>query len=81
VVQLYLRQRHGSASRPVRELKRFERVALPGQTSQGVQFTIAPEERRYWSTTARDWVVDPSTFDVWIGGDSAAHTTATFDVT
>jgi beta-glucosidase len=81
VVQLYLHQRHGSASRPVRELKGFQRVVLPAQTSRQVQFTIGPDQRRYWSTTTRDWVLDSSTFDVWVGGDSTAETTATFDVT
>ena len=80
VVQLYLHQRHGSASRPVRELKAFRRVTVPGQTSQQVQFSVGPEQRRYWSTTARDWVLDASTFDIWVGGSSAADLTATFEV-
>jgi beta-glucosidase len=81
VVQLYLHQRHGSASRPVRELKGFQRVVLPAQTSRRVQFTIGPDERRYWNTTARDWVLDRSVFDIWIGGDSTAEMTDTFHVT
>ena len=80
VVQLYLHQRHGSASRPMRELKGFQRVAVPGQTTRQVQFTIGPDQRRYWSTTARDWVHDDSTFDVYVGGDSTAELTATFQV-
>lgn len=81
VVQLYSHQRHGSASRPVRELKGFQRVVLPAQTSRRVQFTIGPDERRYWSTTARAWVLDRSVFDIWIGGDSTAEMTGTFQVT
>jgi beta-glucosidase len=81
VVQLYLHQRHGSASRPVRELKGFQRVVLPAQTSRQVQFAIGPDERRYWNTTARDWVLDRSVFDIWIGGDSTAELTDTFHVT
>jgi beta-glucosidase len=80
VVQLYLHQRYGSASRPVRELKGFQRIVLAGQTSRRVQFTIGPDQRRYWSTTARDWVLDDSSFDVWVGGDSTAELTATFTV-
>jgi beta-glucosidase len=80
VVQLYLHQRHGSASRPVRELKGFQRVVIPGHTSRAVRFTIGPDQRRYWSTTARDWVLDSSVFDVWVGGDSTAELSATFDV-
>jgi beta-glucosidase len=81
VVQLYLHQRYGSASRPVRELKGFERVDLPAGTAREVRFALTPEHRRYWNSTARDWVLDTSTFDVWVGGSSAAELTATFDVT
>ena len=61
VVQLYLHQRHGSASRPVRELKGFQRVTLPAGTSRTVEFTIGPDERRYWNAAARDFVLDSST--------------------
>jgi beta-glucosidase len=78
VVQLYLHQRHGTASRPVRELNGFQRVTLSPQASQQVQFKIGPEHRRYWSTTERDWVLDTSIFDIWVGGDSTAQLTATF---
>jgi beta-glucosidase len=81
VVQLYLHQRYGSASRPVRELKGFQRVTLPAHTSRQVQFTLGPDQRRYWSTTARDWVLDPSTFDIWVGGSSTAELTTSLDVT
>jgi beta-glucosidase len=81
VVQLYLRQRYGSASRPVRELKGFQRVTLPAHTSLRVQFTIGPDQRRYWSTTARNWVLDSSTFDIWVGGSSTPELTTTFETT
>ena len=80
VVQLYLHQRHGSAARPVRELKGFQRLVLPARGARRVEFTIGPDERRYWSTADRDWVLDSSAFDVWVGGDSTAEMTATFEV-
>lgn len=81
VVQLYLHQRHGTASRPSRELKGFQRVALAAGASETVTFTIGAEHRRYWNAAVRDWVLDASTFDVWVGGSSAAELTATFEVT
>jgi beta-glucosidase len=81
VAQLYLHQRHGSASRPVRELKGFERIVLPAKTERRVRFTIGPEQRRYWHAARRDWVLDASTFDVWIGADSTAGLTGSFTVT
>ena len=81
VVQLYIHQRHGSAARPVRELKGFQRVALgPGDT-QTVRFALGPDELRYWNAAARDWVIDAATFDVWVGGDSTAELATTFEVT
>jgi beta-glucosidase len=81
VVQLYLHQRSGTASRPVRELKGFRRVPLAAGASTRVEFEVGPDARRYWNAAARDWVLDESTFDVWVGGDSTAELGATFDVT
>src|SRR5215218_2067473 len=81
VVQLYLHQRHGTASRPVRELKGFQRVSLAAGESRTLSFPVGPDERRYWNAAARDWVTDASTFDVWVGGDSAAPLGTTIEVT
>ncbi len=80
VVQLYIHQRYGSASRPVRELKGFERISLAAGESRTVRFTLGPSELRYWNAAAHDWVLDASTFDVWIGGDSTAELSTTFEV-
>lgn len=78
VVQLYIHQRHGSASRPVRELKGFERVSLRPGEKKTVRFTLGPAALRYWSAATRGWVNEASTFDVWIGTDSRATLTTTF---
>jgi beta-glucosidase len=81
VVQLYIHQRTGSASRPVRELKGFRRVTLLAGESRTLEFRVGPAERRYWNAAVRDWVTDSSTFDVWVGGDSTAQLATRFDVT
>jgi beta-glucosidase len=81
VVQLYIHQRFGSASRPVRELKGFRRVTLAAGESCQLQFPVGPNERRYWNAAAHDWVIDCSTFDVWVGGDSTAQLSTRFEVT
>jgi beta-glucosidase len=47
VVQLYLHQRHGTASRPVRELKGFRRVTLQGGESRTVEFMLGRDELSY----------------------------------
>jgi len=80
VVQLYIHQRHGSASRPVRELKGFERITLAPGESRTVRFSLGPAELRHWNAAARDWVIDASAFDVWVGGDATAERSTTFSV-
>jgi beta-glucosidase len=80
VVQLYIHQRSGSASRPVRELKGFQRISLAAGESCTLQFPLGRAELSYWNAAARDWVVDASTFDVWVGGDSTAELATTFQV-
>lgn len=80
VVQLYIHQKHGSDSRPMRELKGFERVTLqPGET-RTVTFQLGPDELRYWSTFKGGWVQDAAGFDVWVGADSTAALHAEFEV-
>lgn len=80
VVQLYIHQRWGSDSRPMRELKGFERVTLqPGETKT-VRFSLGPDELRYWSTNAGAWVQDAAAFDIWVGSDSRATLHASFEV-
>lgn len=81
VAQLYVHQRYGSTSRPSRELKGFERLTLGAGETRTVVFNLGPEELRYWSTTARDWVQEPTVFDVWIGSDSTAVLHTSFEVT
>jgi beta-glucosidase len=81
VVQLYLHQRFGSASRPVRELKGFRRVTLAAGESRVVELSVGPNERWYWNAAVRDWATDSSIFDVWVGGDSTAQLSTRFEVT
>ncbi|HEX6046963.1 MAG TPA: beta-glucosidase BglX [Pyrinomonadaceae bacterium] len=80
VAQLYIHQRSGSASRPVRELKGFERIALAPGEKKTVRFTLGKAELTYWSSAVKGWVQEPATFDVWAGGDSSAGLATTFRV-
>jgi len=73
VVQLYIHQRAGSASRPVRQLKGFQRVNLGAGEKQTIHFMLGPEELRFWSPAKKEWVVEPEQFDVWVGEDSRAN--------
>ncbi len=80
VAQLYIHQRHGSASRPVRELKGFQRITLAAGESQTLTFPLGPDELRYWSAAPRDWVIETTAIDVFVGGDSAAELTTSFTI-
>jgi beta-glucosidase len=72
VAQLYIHQRAGSASRPVRQLKGFQRVNLEAGAKQTIHFTLGPDELQFWSPAVKQWVVEPEQFDVWVGEDSTA---------
>jgi beta-glucosidase len=80
VVQLYIHQKAGRDSRPLRELKGFKRITLqPGET-RVVSFNLGPDELGYWSTDAGSWVQDMADFDLWVGRDSLATLHADFSV-
>ena len=81
VVQLYIHQQSGSASRPVRQLKGFEKVSLAPSEKKTVHFTLGKDELTYWSPSLKDWVQEPAVFDVWVGEDSTASLHGNFEVT
>jgi beta-glucosidase len=80
VVQIYLHQKAGRDSRPMRELKGFERVTLKPGEKKTVTFRLGPDELRYWSSSAGAWVQDTEAFDVWVGSDSTARLQGGFKV-
>jgi len=81
VVQLYTHQRAGTASRPVRDLKAFERVSLQPGEVKTVTLAVTAKDLAFWSPIAKRWQAEPGTFDVWVGEDSNAslHTTVTLE--
>ena len=80
VAQLYIHQRFGTAARPVRELKGFQRVTLRPGESKNLRFRLGEAELRYWNAARRDWVVDTSEVDIAVGGDSTAAFSARLKV-
>ena len=75
VVQLYIRDLVGSITRPVRELKGFERIFLRAGESKTVSFKITPDLLRFYDYNLHH-VAEPGDFDLFIGGSSQATKTA-----
>jgi beta-glucosidase len=80
VAQLYVHQRFGSASRPVRELKGFERVSLAAHAKKTLHMSLGTPELSYWNTAKKDWVEEPANFDIWVGGNSEAGLHGSFEI-
>ena len=69
VVQLYIRDLVASATRPVKELKGFQKIELAAGESREVTFTLGAEELAFY--TARGvWEAEPGDFQVFVGTNS-----------
>ncbi|MGH7520309.1 MAG: beta-glucosidase BglX [Gemmatimonadales bacterium] len=80
VVQLYVRDEVASVSRPVRELKAFQRVTLKPNESRTVTLRVAVKDLWFIGLDMRP-VVEPGTFRVYVGPNSAEGLEATFECT
>lgn len=70
-VQLYVQDLVGSVVRPVKELKRFDRVALAPGEVRNVTFELPVSELAFWNIDM-EYAVEPGDFRLWIAGDSAS---------
>jgi beta-glucosidase len=80
VVELYTHQQYGSASRPLRELKGFQRISLAPGESRTVTLHLSPRDLSFWSTATHQRATEASAYDVWVGDSSAATLHAQFQV-
>ncbi len=79
ILQLYVRDPVASITRPVRELKGFERVRVePGQTVR-VEFRLSTDDLKFYNRQ-RGWVLEPGRFQVWVGGDSNSNLAGEFQL-
>jgi beta-glucosidase len=79
VVQLYLHQQVASVTRPVKELKGFQRVTLAPGEQKTVTFTVGPHELRMYNQQMQR-VVEPGAFDIMSGDSSAVLKTTVLTV-
>jgi beta-glucosidase len=68
IAQLYIRDRVGSITRPVKELKGFKRIHLKKGEQSVVEFKLAADDLKFFNGKAT--VVEPGKFDVWVGTNS-----------
>jgi beta-glucosidase len=69
VVQLYINERGTSVSRPIHELKGFQKLLLQPGESKKVQFTLGRHELAFWNIDMKN-VVEPAAVKVWVAGSS-----------
>ncbi len=69
-MQLYIHQQVSSVTRPVKELKGFERVSLKPGEQKTLTFKLGPEALRFWNIDMKR-IVEPGAFDIMSGTNSA----------
>jgi beta-glucosidase len=74
-VLLFTHQRFASIRPPVRRLRAFQKVALQPGESRTVTFTLSTDDLRFVGRDGR-WVLEPGTFDVMVGGQTASFVVA-----
>lgn len=79
VVQLYLHDLTASVTRPVKELKGFQRVSLRPDESRHVEFTLGPRELGFYDWNMR-FGVEPGTFKIMVGTSSEEGLESSFEV-
>ena len=69
IIQMYIRDIAGSITRPVQELKGFQRIHLKKGESREITFTITPELLKFYNNDL-DFVCEPGEFELMIGPNS-----------
>jgi len=69
IVQLYIRDRVGSVTRPVKELKGFQRVAMQPNSSKQIHFTLTVDDVRFYDIN-QTFNYEVGDFEIWVGSHS-----------
>lgn len=77
VVQLYIRDLVGSATRPVKELKGFQKIFLKKGETKTVTFTLSIEDLKFYDYNL-NFVAEPGEFEVFVGGNSTVNNKVNF---
>ncbi len=77
VVQLYVRDQVASVTRPVKELKAFEKVQLKENETKTIEFELTADDLSFYNFKL-ERVTEPGKFQIFVGGDSNAYLKADF---
>ncbi len=80
VIQLYIRDLVGSVTRPVKELKGFQKVSFKKGETRTITFTITEEDLKFYNYDL-NFVAEPGEFQVFVGTNSDTKNMATFTLT
>ncbi len=79
VAQLYIRDLVGTVTRPIKELKGFQKIALKKGEKQTVTFEISVEDLKFYNSDL-EFVAEPGEFEVFIGKDSNVSTSTKIEL-
>lgn len=79
VVQLYIRDVVGSVTRPIKELKGFQKIYLNKGETKTVRFEISVDDLKFYNADL-EFVAEPGIFDVFIGTNSDSHEKVSFEL-
>ena len=79
VIQLYVRDLVGSVTRPVKELKGFQKVLIKKGATQTVTFELSVDDLKFYNSDLQ-WVAEPGTFEVYVGTDSTVTEKISFEL-
>ncbi|MBS7788156.1 beta-glucosidase BglX [Flavobacterium sp. CYK-55] len=79
VVQLYLRDVVGSVTRPMRELKGFQKISLSKGETRKVTFDLSVDDLKFYNSDL-NFVAEPGAFEVYVGGSSSATLKEAFEL-
>lgn len=79
VIQLYVKDVVGSVTRPVRELKGFNKTLIKKGETKTIEFELSPDDLRFYNIDMK-FVAEPGDFEVFVGGSSNADLKSTFEL-
>lgn len=80
IAQMYIRDLVGSVTRPIKELKGFQRIHLQVGETKTVKFELKPSDLSFYNNKM-ERVIEPGRFQVWVGGDANTQLHTFFELT